>query len=114
MEFLSHFGMFLLQTFTLVIALLILFAGIVAIASKGKKDKEKVAIKKLNEKYQNLAEELKKEIMPKTEFKQWRKQQKQKEKAQAKEINKIRKRIFVVHFHGDIKASAVTGLREQV
>lgn len=126
MEFISHFGMFLLQTVTLVVAILILVAGIVTIASKGK-EKEKIKIKKLNEKYQDLNDKLNEEILSKKEYKSLMKQHKKEEKAKkakakaegksstsTKDKQEPKKRLYVLNFHGDIKASALATFREEV
>ena len=55
MEFLSHYGLFLAQIVTLVIATLITLFGVVAIIGKDKgAGKEKLQIKKLNDKYEEM------------------------------------------------------------
>lgn len=62
MEFLSEYGMFLLKCITLVIALLILLAGIF---SMGRKTKPKLEITSLNEEYEHLNALMNKEILGK-------------------------------------------------
>ncbi|HLB57525.1 MAG TPA: protease SohB, partial [Gammaproteobacteria bacterium] len=51
------------------------------------------------------------EVLPKKEFKHYLKKQKKSRKIAAQ---RLQKNIFVVHFQGDIKASAVVALREEV
>lgn len=113
MEYLINYGLFFLKIVTFVVAMLILFAGIFAMSGKGKKEKGKLTIKKLNKKYQGIAAEMHQETLDKKQFKQWKKQLKQKTK-QAEKNGEKRKRIFVVHFDGDIKASAVEYLRKEI
>lgn len=119
MDFISHFGMFLLQTLTLVIAILFLVAGIIIIAGKGKV-KEKIEIRKLNEKYQALSDQLNQEILPKKDYKKLVKQQKKEAKANKakaskdKNHQKPKKRIYVIHFQGDLRASALSTFREEI
>ena len=48
MTFVSHYGLFFLQTFTLVIAVLVTLAGIIALSSKNK-DEGKIKITPLND-----------------------------------------------------------------
>ncbi|MDQ8039391.1 MAG: protease SohB [Rickettsiella sp.] len=112
MSFLIQYTEFLLKLGTLVIAILILAAGLFAIARKTKKHgKLKLSVKKLNKKYQELAETLNAEILTKSELKKWVKEK----KIKAKKGNKQhKKRIFVLNFQGDIKGSAVNGLREEI
>lgn len=112
MHFWSDYGLFLAQTTTTVAAILIVVGGILTLARKGKlHDKNRLEIKKLNKKYAELAETVQDEILTKAE----KKTLTQAKKAQAK-VNKdvIKKRIFVMEFTGDIKASAVNALREEV
>lgn len=111
MQFLAEYGLFLLKAFTLVFALLFLVAGLVAIASKDKSKTEgKVGFKKLNEDYQQLEQKLLALTSDKASIKHFKKQLKQ----QKKQTQQHKKRIFVLNFHGDIKASAVTGLEKEI
>lgn len=114
MQFLADYGLFLAKIVTLVAAILIIVGGIFAAARKGKsQDKHKLEIKKLNKKYDELADVLREEIFTKDEHKKLIKEKKAQSKAEEKsEIS--RKRCFVLHFNGDIKASAVNALREEI
>lgn len=107
MDFLRDYGLFLLQAMTTVVAILIATAGIVALASKSK-DKGKIRIKSLNDKFQDMVEAISDEVLSKKERKQLKAQLK------PKKDDKPRPRIFVLHFDGDIKASPVAHLREEV
>lgn len=112
MSFLLQYTDFLLKLVTVAFFILILTAGLFAIARKTKEQtKHKLCIKKLNKKYQDLTDALTTEILTKPEQKKLEKEKKIKAKMQKKQI---RKRIFVLNFHGDIKASAVNGLRETI
>ncbi len=117
-DFFYTFGLFFAETLTAVIAILLVFTGLVAIATKNKlQSKEKIKVTKLNEKYQEMKEELNNETLEKDELKKIKKQEKQAEKAKAKlEKNTDVRcgRIFVLDFDGDIKASAVDNLREEI
>jgi serine protease SohB len=114
LQFLSEYGIFLAKTITLVVALLIVVGFIVEIASKGKQ-KEKLRIKRLNEKYKEMKDALNQEILNKKELKELKKTEKQSKKQQKKTSEEeTKKRIFVLNFHGDIKASAVDALREAI
>lgn len=113
MQYLAEYGLFLAETVTFVVAALVLLAGIVAIASKGK-DKApdgKLVIKKLNKKFQKLSDQIREKVMEPKAYKAYQKQEKAKQKQAAKDP-KPRKRIFVLDFQGDIRASKVPELRE--
>lgn len=98
MEFLSEYSMFLLKAVTLVIALLVLLSGIFSI---GRKPKPKVEVTSLNEQYEHIVSLMKKEIFGKKTGKK----KKDKEKKST---------LYVIDFHGDIKASQVEQLREEI
>jgi len=113
MHFWATYGLFLAKIVTVVFAILIVMAGVLAIARKGKSaGKNKLVIKKINQRFQDLAETLNMEILDKKAFKALVKQQKSAEKKHKDKENK--KRIFALQFHGDIKASAVASLREEI
>lgn len=112
MSFLIQYTVFLAKLFTLVLAILIITAGVFSIARKAKEqNKNKLCIKKLNKKYQEFAETLNAEILNKKQFRKYAKKQKVKLK---KNANLLKKRVFVLNFQGDIKATAVNNLREEI
>ncbi len=85
MQFLSHFGLFLLEVITLVIAILAVVAGIFAIAAKGKgREKGKIILTQLNDKYREQQEEMQNLILNKKELKEIHKQAKKKLKDTAR------------------------------
>lgn len=98
MEFLSQYGLFLLKSVTLVVAILVLFAGIF---SMGRKPKPKLEITSLNDQYDHTSSLMKKEILGKKADK--------KKKKLANQPT-----LFVLDFNGDIKASQVDQLREEI
>lgn len=109
MQFLPDYGLFLAKTITLTGAFLVLTLGIAAIKAKHK-SKESLIIKKLNQKYQDMQRDLQAEVLSKAELKKVLKQQKKAEKNR----QPYAKRLFVVHFDGDIRASQVHHLREAI
>lgn len=100
MEFLAQYGMFLLKSFTLVFAIIFLFAGIFAV---GKKPKPKVTITNLNKHYGELQEKIKKEINAKKI-----------KKSKSDKNNKNKPCLYLIDFEGDIKASQVESLRDEI
>jgi len=109
MEYLQEYGVYLLRIITTVVAILITAAGLFAIASKSKdKAGEKIKIKSLNKKYQELAKAIAEKVLDKKALKKYHKALKsQKDK-------KNSKHVYVLQFDGDIKASPVSHLRQEV
>jgi len=113
-EFFFNYGLFLSKTITIVLAIGAVIFLIAAAASKKQGDgKESLEIKKLNQKYEDMAMALNAAMLDKNEFKKLQKEEKDKHKEEKKEDHQ-KKRIYVLNFHGDIRASAVSSLREEI
>jgi len=100
MEFLTEYGLFLLKAFTIVFALLFLIAGIFAV---GRKPKAKLEITYLNELYDDIKNKMSKDVLGKKP-----------KKSKKKSTNESKKNIYVIDFTGDIKATQVDTLRDEV
>lgn len=95
----------------LILVVLVAFFGLLA-KSKGK-FKGRLIIKHLNKAFAETTEALLEETLTKKEFKQFLKSKKTDEKNKAK-ANKPIKKMFVLNFQGDMKASAVSTLSEEI
>jgi len=114
MQFLAQYGLFLAKTITIIGGLLVLITAIAAISERIRTQKrEYLTIKKLNDKYDEMAETINMELLQKKDFKKYVKQKKQQEKEAKKDKAQV-KNIFVLSFEGDIRATAVDNLREEV
>jgi serine protease SohB len=111
MELLSDYGLFLLQIITLVAAVLITVAGVLALAYKGKGKRGQLKITPLNERYRQFTDQLSEHVHTK---KQQRERVKEQKKAQHSRKKHPLPKCFVIEFKGDIKASQVESLREEV
>lgn len=100
MEFLSQYGLFLLKTVTLVLAILVILVGFFALS---RKPKPKIEITSLNDELEQVQQLLTKEITGK----------KAEKKKKAKK-NEPKPTLYVLDFNGDIKASQVEQLRDEV
>jgi serine protease SohB len=110
-EFLAEYGLFLLKVITVVAGIVII---IVVAASAGRKAaQEGLEVENLNEKHESLVATLQHAVSSKQQIKQAAKEKKKKDKADAKTAQQ-RPRSFVIDFKGDLKASAVPSLREEV
>ena len=109
--FFAEYGLFLLKAITIVVAIVVV---IVVAASAGRKaSHEGLEVQSLNEKYKTLANALRDAVSSKDEQKRAAKERKKEDKA-AKKESSDRPRSFVIDFKGDLKASAVASLREEV
>ena len=126
MEFIYEYGLFLAQAVTLVAAILILVTGLVALGQKQKAELHEghIEIRNLNEKYEQMREQLQHVVTDPENLKTARKEEKKKAKQEKKAAKKsrkqedsaaaTRKRLYVMGFEGDIKASASDNLREEI
>lgn len=99
MEFLSQYGLFLVKTITVVIALLVIFAGFFSMSRKPKK--AKLEILSLNEHYEQINNLMTTEVLGE----KIKKTKKSKEK---------KSKLYLIDFKGDIKASQVEQLRDEI
>jgi len=113
-EFFADYGLFLAE---LVTVLGLVLAGVLAavIGARRAGDKDGLSVKHLNEQMEQTANQMKRVLLPKQQFKR-----------EAKALAKVlkdrrrgkgapaRKRIFVLDFKGDIRASATASLRQEV
>ncbi|MGI9305542.1 MAG: protease SohB [Gammaproteobacteria bacterium] len=113
LEILMQYGLFLAKAVTVVLALGALAAFVFGLSRKGR-HAETLEVKNLNDRYSSMAEALKRNILAKGELKKFLKKQKTDDKARRKGKRETRARVFVLDFRGDIKASAVASLREEI
>lgn len=107
-------AIFTAKTAILLILILAFLAIFIAILAKNKqKSKGRFVVKNLNEKYTENAELILEETYSKTQLKNYLKKKKAQEKKAAKTEDKT-KNVYVLNFEGDIKASAVCHLSEEI
>ncbi len=117
--FFAEYGLFLAKTITIVFAIVAIVTGIILIASRGRDmGREHLDIKKLNQKFDDMADTIKLSTLDKDELKKLEKAEKKQHKADEK-LRKSgecapRKRIYVLNFDGDIKASPLSSLRQEI
>jgi serine protease SohB len=114
MEFLIEYSMFLAKFLTIALILLLAIGAIVFIVLRTKGDGEHLNIKNINEKYEAMGFMLNSQVLGKKEFKKYLKKQKQNHKEKDKTVSVEKKNIYVLDFKGDIKASTVSSLREEI
>lgn len=103
MDFLLQYGMFALKALTMVLATLFLLGGVLTLTRKAKTD---LSVRFLNDEYRHLVEHMEKAVLGK-------KTKKAKVKKSSSKKNK-EPVLFILDFNGDIKASQVEALREEI
>lgn len=127
MEFFADYGLFLAKTVTAIIAIGVLLSIITNASQKNRQggDKGHLEINPLNKQYEEISNSMSMAMLDqstqKAEAKKLRKEQKKRAKSISKDTqsddqssDSSYKRVFVVKFNGNISASAVTNLREEV
>ncbi|MFQ5609297.1 MAG: protease SohB [Woeseiaceae bacterium] len=110
MDFALDYGLFFLKAATIVVAIVLVIGFASAANRRGAQ--EGLEVESLNKKYRSLAHTLRKANMKKGA----QKSEEKEEKKRLKEDDKSdgRPRTFVISFKGDLRASAVPSLREEV
>ncbi len=116
MEFVLQYGLFVAKTVTIVVAAGVLVALLTGLSRRGRQP-DRLQVTCLNDHYRSLKQALEASILPRKHFKAEekarRKERKVARKRSAREAEE-RRRVFVINFRGDIRASAVAALREEV
>jgi serine protease SohB len=141
LEFLAEYGIFLLKALTIVVSIILVVAGVAAVSGKQKSSHDgHISINKVNDDLEDYKEILEECLYDKDELKELEKARAKKEKAKEKaekdkakadkkagkssdlavskeeseQFDVIKKRVFVLDFDGDIKASAADLMREEI
>ncbi len=110
-EFFAEYGLFLLKTLTIVVAIIAVMGA--AAAAQRRATHEGLEVENLNRRMRKISDALLKAVSSKDEQKKVAKERKKQDKAEAKTPS-TKPRSFVIDFKGDLKASAVASLREEV
>lgn len=109
-DVLMQYALFLAQAITLVAGIGVIIVMVATVARRSK-DEDRLEINNLNARYKQMELSLKHELLDKKLFKGEAKIAK---KMAKKKPSARAKRLFLVNFHGDIRASAVNSLREEI
>ena len=115
MEFLADYAGFLIRLLSIALIILLILSVVASGKSKQRKGGN-LTISKLNEGYQAMKSELSKQLFDKKTLKQQQKAlKKQKKEEQKQKVDQEeKKRVYVIDFDGDMKASAVQSMREEI
>jgi serine protease SohB len=121
---LAEYGLFLAKIVTVVVAIVIVIALIANLTQRKKAQRGELRVTRLGEEYKEMKEEVAAALLDPHQHKQWHKNQKKKNKQEAKAAKARAKRgevapagkptLYVLDFKGSIDAHEVTALREEV
>lgn len=113
-EFFLSYGLFIAKVITGLIALV--FAVAIVSSSRKKEESSKLKVTNLNDKFKELNDSVKNVLLDKKQLKQLHKEEakKQKQDKKSKLQDKPKAKMFVLNFNGDIRASEVETLREEI
>ncbi|MDT8428582.1 MAG: protease SohB [Pseudomonadales bacterium] len=133
MEYLIEYGLFLAKTVTLVFAIIAILGALMAAGNRNRRqgNKGEISVTHLNEEFDHLSDTLKRNVLDKHAWKLLQKKERKQQKQQAKQDARLarkklkatdedeqdearRKRVYVLNFNGDIAASAVDSLRQEI
>lgn len=115
MEFLSNYGLFLAKTLTFVFAVMFVLAGVISIRQRQRNgDRGSLKVTDLHERFDDNRQQLEQHILPAKQFQAERKKREKEKKRAKKEGAEHELRTFVLRFSGDLRASQVEALREEV
>lgn len=112
-EALIDYGLFLAKTLTILAGIGLLVVGTVRARKAGHLDGDQLAVTSLNDCYRDLAHTLRAASSPQKAFRKSLKADRKADKAREKS-SEPRPRLFVIDFHGDIKATESAALREAI
>lgn len=136
--FFAEYGLFLAKAVTVLVVALLIAGGVFASASKGKKSLAgTINVKKLNDELDKMKKVINHSVLSKDMIKLNEKEEKKKDKKDKKEEKRAeknskktarknnesdlkaeskqsKKRVYVLDFHGDVRASQVENLRNEI
>ena len=125
MEFIFEYGMFLAKVLTVVFGIVGVLITLISLLNKQSDSKKGVLeINQLNQQYENMSETLLLSSLnsheQKLKLKELREDKKKKSKSEkllaksAKHDMKPKKKVYIIDFKGDVRATEVDNLREEV
>ncbi|MFV8834529.1 protease SohB [Aquisalimonas sp.] len=119
MAFVYEYGMFLAKALTVVVSILIVLAGISAVAGRDRQQgRESLRVRKLNDRYRDMRRTLGNAMAEHKFLQRFRRSGKKTDAEHPDQDERPAQgpghRVFLLRFEGDIRASRVENLREEV
>lgn len=111
-QLLAEYALFLAKVFTLVLAAGVLVALIAGLARRG--TEPGLTVERLNDRFEQMRLAVQRMSLDGRAFRRALKAARRDARARRKRPDESRRRLFVLDFRGDLRASATAGLREEV
>lgn len=109
----AQYALFLAEIATLVLAVFVLVAGLVVLSRRKDKDAGQIRVTEVNRQLEAAADRIQAVRLPRKALRILQKQRKLDRKAQQKKAE-AEPCIYLLDFKGDLRASALTALREEI
>ncbi|NKI17373.1 protease SohB [Spongiibacter sp. KMU-166] len=119
MDFIVEYGLFLAKSITALLFIVLLLGAVFSMSQRSKREGEdgQIEVTALHHRFEDWQDTMAYSVLPEGDYKKLQKDRKKQEKAEKKgkkDSKPERKRLFVLDFDGDIQASAVDNLREEI
>jgi serine protease SohB len=117
LDFLVDYSLFLAKAVTALVFIVLLLTVITSFSQRSKREGEDghVEVSRLHERFEDWQDTMNYGLLSEEKYKKLRKDKKKQHKAERKaKHEKTKKRLFVLDFDGDIRASAVESLRHEI
>jgi len=118
MELLAELGIFAAKVLLIVIAVVAIIGAIARAARRGAPGPDErrgdLKLRKLNDRWKQLGSRMQRVLLPPKELKARQRAEKAEKAAQAKVKISERPRVYVLDFDGNVRASQVASLREEI
>lgn len=114
MDYLLQYGLFLAKVATVVLSLVILVGVIIGLSNRARKQAQgELEIEHLNESFEEMGDAIQLATLSPASRKLWSKEKKQAHKEKKKKTE-TKNRLYLLDFKGDLRASAVASLRQEI
>lgn len=113
MEWMSEYGLFLAKVMTVLLAVLAVMLMVAVSRGQRRRGEGELQVTPLNQRLERMSDRLAASVLSRPGLKQRNRERKRLDKVREKEAES-RPRVYVLDFHGDIKASALEGLRHEI
>ena len=113
MEFLLEYAGFLARAVTILLVVIVILSVATAMRARGRTRSGELMVSSLNEFYSDLKDTIEDSVLNKAQLKALKKANKVKQQQEKKSAAE-KKRIYILDFDGDIKASAADSLRHEI
>ncbi|MAZ70990.1 MULTISPECIES: protease SohB [Porticoccus] len=113
MDFLLEYGLFLAKVITVALSLVVVLGLLINLGGRIRKQEGVLEVEKINDTIEQLGNAVQTAMLGSTERKKLAKQKKKEAKDRLKQVSE-KTRVFLLAFKGDLRASAVASLREEI